>query len=65
MAKNKKSRLKDWSKSEITQLRKLFPNNSTAKVAARLKRTVSSVTHKANKLKLKKTKKYLKSIGRK
>ena len=65
MAKTKKSRPKDWSKSEVTQLRKLFPSNSTAKVAAKLKRTVSSVQHKAGRLKLKKTKKYLKTIGRK
>lgn len=65
MAKKKKPRKKDWSKNEVTQLRKLFPNSSTAKVAAKLKRTVSSVMHKAGRLKLKKTKKYLKSIGRK
>ena len=65
MAKKKKTAQKDWAKTEITLLRKLFANNSTAKVAARLKRTVSSVQHKAGRLKLKKTKKYLKSIGRK
>ena len=65
MAKKKKTAQKDWAKSEITLLRKLFPNSSAAKVAAKLKRTVPSVMYKAGSLKLKKTKKYLKSIGRK
>ena len=65
MAKKKTHPKKDWSRTEITQLRKLFPNSSAAKVAAKLKRTVPSVMYKAGSLKLKKTKKYLKSIGRK
>ena len=65
MAKKNPPKRKDWSKNEVTQLRKLFPNSSAAKVAAKLKRTVPSVMYKAGSLKLKKTKKYLKSIGRK
>ena len=53
-----------WSKSEVSLLRKLFPNNSTAKVAGRLGRSLSTVTNKASRMGLKKTKKHLKSLGR-
>ena len=53
-----------WSKSEVTLLRKLFPNNRTAKVAARLLRSTDTVKKKASRMGLKKTKKYLKSLGR-
>jgi transcriptional regulator of aromatic amino acid metabolism len=54
-----------WSKSEVGLLRKLFPNNPTAKVAARLGRSTDTVKKKASKMGLKKTKKYMKSLGRK
>jgi hypothetical protein len=53
-----------WSKSEVSLLRKLFPNNPTAKVAARLGRSTDTVKKKASRMKLKKSKKYLKSLGR-
>jgi len=53
-----------WSKSEVVLLRKLFPNNPTAKVAARLERSLGTVKKKASRIGLKKTKKYLKSLGR-
>ena len=53
-----------WSKKEVSLLRKLFPNNPTAKVAARLGRTTGTVKKKASRLGLKKTKRYLKSLGR-
>jgi len=53
-----------WSKSEASLLRKLFPNNPTAKVAARLGRSTDTVKKKASRMGLKKTKKYLKSLGR-
>ena len=53
-----------WSKSEVALLRKLFPNNSTAKVAARLGRSLDTVRKKASRIGLKKTKKYLRSLGR-
>jgi len=54
-----------WSKNEIALLRKLFPSNPTAKVAARLGRSLDTVKKKASRIGLKKTKKYLKSLGRK
>jgi hypothetical protein len=53
-----------WSKSEVSLLRKLFPNNPTAKVAARLGRPTEAVKKKALRMGLKKSKKYLKSLGR-
>jgi hypothetical protein len=53
-----------WSKSEVSLLRKLFPNNPTAKVAARLGRATEAVKKKALRMGLKKSKKYLKSLGR-
>ena len=52
-----------WSKAEVSQLKKMFPSMSTAKVAAKLKRSEKSVTQKANKIEIKKTVKYLKSVG--
>jgi DNA-directed RNA polymerase specialized sigma24 family protein len=54
-----------WSKSEVALLRKLFPNNSTAKVAERLGRSLDTVKKKASRMGLKKSKKYMKSLGRK
>ncbi len=53
-----------WSKSEVSLLRKLFPNNPTAKVAAQLGRPTDTVKKKASRMGLKKSKKYLKSLGR-
>ena len=53
-----------WSKSEISLLKKLFPSNPTAKVAAQLGRSLDTVKKKASRMGLKKTKKYLKSLGR-
>ena len=64
MARRKKLSTRfPWSKSEIRLLKKLFRNMSTTDVASELGRTVSSVRAKATVLGLRKTKKYLKSIG--
>jgi len=65
MAKGKKLLKGSWLKHEIEQLKKLFPHISTKEVADKLGRAVKSVQGKASKLGLKKTKKYLKSLGRK
>ena len=62
MAK-KKIKLVRWSKEEVSQLKKLFPSMSTAKVAAKLKRSEKSVMQKAFTVGVKKTTKYLKSAG--
>ena len=63
MAKKKKLVTGEWSKNEVKILKKIFGNTSTKKVAAKLYRKPKSVTAKASNLGLKKTKKYLKSIG--
>ena len=52
-----------WTKAEVTLLKKMFPNNVTAKVAAKLGRPIDNVKKKAYRMGLKKTKKHLKSIG--
>ena len=59
-----KKKIKVWSKAEVGQLKKLFPAMSTAKVAAKLKRSEKAVMQKAFKMQIKKSKKYLKSIGK-
>jgi len=68
MAKKKKKRKKLirglWSKSELALLRKLFPNNPTAQIAANLGRPTDAVKKKASRMRLRKSKKYMKSLGR-
>lgn len=64
MARKKKKAGKEWTRDEVKKLKKLFRNSSTADVAKELGRSTSSVQSKATQLGLKKTKKYLKSIGR-
>ncbi|MFA5553869.1 MAG: hypothetical protein WCZ89_05965 [Phycisphaerae bacterium] len=53
-----------WSKQHINLLKKLFPDNATAKIAKKLGRKLDAVKKKASRMGLKKSKKYLKSIGR-
>jgi DNA-directed RNA polymerase specialized sigma24 family protein len=54
-----------WSKGEIALLKKQFPNNPTAKIAEKLGRSLDTVKKKASRMGLKKSKKYLKTLGRK
>ena len=63
MAKRKKATRSEWSKDELRMLKKLFRNTSTKEVAEALGRSATSVQAKASALGLKKTKKYLKSVG--
>ena len=53
-----------WSKSEIALLKKLFSNNLTAKIAAKLGRPNDAVKKKASRMGLRKSKKHMKSLGR-
>jgi len=70
MAKKKKKKKRRklvkglWSKSEVKLLRKLFSNNPTAQLAAELGRSTDTVKKKASRMGLRKSKKYLKSLGR-
>ena len=69
MAKKKKKAKKKlkkglWSKGELNLLKKLFPNNPTAKISARLGRPNDAVKKKASRMGLGKSKRYLKSLGR-
>ena len=68
MAKKKKAKKRAtkglWSKSDVSLLKKLFPSNPTAKVAARLGRPTDAVKKKASRMGLRKSKKYMKSLGR-
>jgi hypothetical protein len=59
-----KKKIKVWSKTELSQLKKLFPVMSTRKVAKELKRSEKAVMQKAFMMQIKKSKKYLKSIGK-
>ncbi len=63
MAKGKKLVTGVFSKNEVKILKKMFRNTSTKEVAAELNRKTKSVEAKASQLGLKKTKKYLKSMG--
>ena len=53
-----------WSKGELSQLKKLFPSNPTAKIASKLSRPTDAVKKKASRMGLRKSKKYMKSLGR-
>ena len=69
MAKKKrkaKKKLKKglWTKSELSLLKKLFPNNPTVEVSAKLGRPNDAVKKKASRMGLRKSKRYLKSLGR-
>ncbi len=67
MAKKKRKKFVKgpWSKSDINLLKKLFPDNPTARIAAKLGRPLDAVKKKASRMRLRKSKKYLKSLGRK
>lgn len=53
-----------WSKADINLLTKLFPTNPTSKIAKKLGRKTDAVKKKASRMGLRKSKRYLKSIGR-
>ena len=63
-AKRKKAAKGLWSPNEVKLLRKLFANNLTAKVATQLGRKTDAVKKKASRMGLRKSKKYMKTLGR-
>lgn len=69
MAKKKKKTRKKlkkgpWTKSDLATLKKLFANNPTAKISAELGRPNDAVKKKASRMGLRKSKQYMKSLGR-
>ncbi len=53
-----------WTKSDLNLITRLFPNNPTAKIAAKLGRRTDAVKKKASRMGLRKSKRYMKSLGR-
>lgn len=70
MAKRKKAKKAKkapkglWSTRDVNLLKKLFPNNPTSKIAKQLRRKTDAVKKKASRMGLRKSKRYLRSIGR-
>lgn len=64
MARQKKLVRGSWSKDDLKQLKQLFPNHPTADVASNLGRPTEAVKKKASRMGLKKSRKYMKSLGR-
>ena len=63
-AKKKKVVKGLWMARETNLLAKLFPTTPTAKIAAQLGRPTDAVKKKASRMGLRKSKRYLRSIGR-
>jgi hypothetical protein len=61
-AKRKKPKL--WKPAEVKLLRKLFSTTPTPEIAKKLRRKTDAVKKKASRMGLRKSKKYLRSIGR-
>lgn len=55
----------EWTREEVRTLRTLFRGRSNVEVAQVLQRTTKSIERKASRLGLVKTKKYLRTLGRK
>ncbi len=53
-----------WTKDDLKVLKSKFSNNATADVAASLGRPTEAVKKKASRMGLRKTKKYMKTLGR-
>ena len=63
-AKRKKAVKGLWTTREVKLLKKLFSTNPTAKIAKMLGRPTDAVKKKASRMKLRKSKKYLRSLGK-
>lgn len=53
-----------WSKDDVKQLRKLFPNTRTVELACMLGRPTGALQKKASRMGLRKSRRYMKSLGR-
>jgi len=63
-AAKKKKAVKGWKPSEVALLKKLFANNPTSAIAKQLRRKTDAVKKKASRMGLRKSKKYLRKLGR-
>jgi len=63
-AKRKKAVKGLWTPAEVKLLKKLFSTNPTAKIAKELRRKTDTVKKKASRMGLRKSKKYMRSLGR-
>ncbi len=64
MAKKKMLTRGTWLAGDLKTLKNLFPNNPTARIAAKLGRPVDAVKKKASRMGLVKSAKYMKTLGR-
>jgi len=64
MAKKKKALKGLWATRELNLLKRLFADNPTAQIAAKLRRPTEAVKKKASRMGLRKSKRYMKSLGR-
>lgn len=53
-----------WTLDQVKILKKEFPNSHTAEVAEQLNRSIDTVKKKASRMGIKKSKRYLKTLGR-
>jgi len=53
-----------WTRDDVKQLKKLFPDRPTADVAAELGRPTEAVKKKASRMGLRKSRRYMRSLGR-
>ncbi len=53
-----------WTRDDVKRLKKLFPDRPTAEVAAKLGRPTEAVKKKASRMGLRKSGRYMKSLGR-
>jgi hypothetical protein len=53
-----------WTRGDVQQLKKLFSDRPTAQVAAKLGRPTEAVKKKASRMGLRKSRRYMRSLGR-
>lgn len=63
-AKSRKLKKGLWTNQDLALLKKEFSNKPTAQVAKKLGRGLDAVKKKASRMGLRKTKKYMKTLGR-
>ena len=63
-AKRTRAKKGAWTAADLKTLKKLFGNNSTADIAKALGRKLDPVKKKASRLGLRKSRSYMKKLGR-